>query len=235
MARHKKSNKKSSKSKAKSRSHLQSLLSRPRIRLTILIAGLLLVGIGLNALRNWHNIQNAGVPSGNTVSVESTDAPSEQPVPDTYSVPADKPLSIQLPTIKVEGYIEQVGVDKDNRMVVPSNVHMGGWYTKGALPGEDGLSIIDGHVHGIYAKGIFYNLGKLKADDAFTVTFGDKSIRKFKVTKVQTVSAKEADKTLFVRDKTISKQLNLITCTGKYNKDSKTYDSRVIIVAEAVL
>ncbi|MCA9348329.1 class F sortase [Candidatus Saccharibacteria bacterium] len=201
----------------------------------ILIIGLLLVGIGLNALRNWHNIQNAGVPSGNTVLVESTDAPSEQPVPDTYNVPADKPLSIQLPTIEAEGYIEQVGVDKDNRMVVPGNVHMGGWYTKGVLPGDDGLSIIDGHVHGVYAKGIFYNLGKLKADDVFTVTFGDKSIRKFKVKQVQTVTTKQADKTLFIRDKTITKQLNLITCTGKYNKDSKTYDSRVIIVAETVL
>jgi len=187
----------------------------------------------LNAIRNWYNIQHAGVPAGHTVATVSTDSPSEQPVPDNYSVPADKPLSIQLPTIKTEGFIQQVGVGKENQMVVPGNVHMAGWYTKGALPGDAGLSIIDGHVHGLYAKGIFYNLAKIKVGDAFTVTFGDKSVRKFKVKQVQTVSTKEADTALFVRDKTIPRQLNLITCTGKFDKDSKTYDSRVIVVAEA--
>ncbi len=206
-----------------------------KVRLVLFVVGLVLVSVGLNAIRNWYNIQHAGVPAGHTVSTASTDTPSEQPVPDNYNVPADKPLSIQLPTIKTEGFIQQVGIDKDNQMVVPSNVHMAGWYTTGSLPGDAGLSIIDGHVHGLYAKGIFFNLGKLKSDDTFTVTYGDKSVRKFKVKQVQTVSTKEADTALFVRDKTIPKQLNLITCTGRFDKDSKTYDSRVIIVAEAVL
>ena len=102
-----------------------------------------------------------------------------------YSVPADKPLSIQLPTIKAEGFIQQVGVDKENRMVVPNNVHMAGWYTGGVLVGANGLSILDGLVHGLYAKGILYNIDKLKADEKFTVTFGDKSVKNFKVKKVQ--------------------------------------------------
>ena len=207
--------------------------AQQKIRPVLSIVGLLLVGVGLNAVRNWYNIQHAGVPAGHTVATVSTDTPSEQPVPDSYSVPADKPLSIQLPTIKTGGFIQQVGVDKENQMVVPSNVNMAGWYTKSVLPGDDGLSIIDGHVHGLYAKGIFYNLGKLKAGDEFTVTYGDKSVRKFKVKQVQTVSIKEADTTLFVRDKNIPKQLNLITCTGKYDKASKTYDSRIIVVSEA--
>lgn len=227
MVRHKKRSNRLSKRGAVSK-------NQRNIRFALFIVGILLVGVGLNAIRNWYFIQHAGVPTGHTVATESTDAPSEQPVPDSYSVPADKPLSIQLPTIKTEGFIQQVGVDKDNQMVVPSNVHMAGWYTKGSLPGDAGLSIIDGHVHGLYAKGIFYNLGKLKANETFTVTYGDKSVRKFKVKQVQTVSTKEADTALFVRDKTISKQLNLITCTGKYDKVSKTYDSRVIVVAEAL-
>lgn len=194
----------------------------------------MLVGVGLNAVRNWYNIQHAGVPNGHTVATVSSDAPSEQTVPSNYSVPADKPLSIQLPSIKAEGFIQQVGVDKDNRMVVPGNVNMAGWYIKDSLPGDTGLSIIDGHVHGLYAKGIFYNLGKLKAGDAFGVTFGDKSVRNFKVKQVQTVSTKQADTALFVRDKKVAKQLNLITCSGKFDKASKSYDSRVIVVAEGV-
>lgn len=70
-------------------------------------------------------------------------------------------------------------------MVVPNNVHMAGWYTGGVLVGANGLSILDGLVHGLYAKGILYNIDKLKADEKFTVTFGDKSVKNFKVKKVQ--------------------------------------------------
>lgn len=231
MALNKKRSKKTTKNIAKGK--WRSLSTRQKTRLVALIVGVVLIGIGVNAVRKWYKIQHAGVPAGHTVATVSTDEPSEQLPPKNYSVTADKPLSIQLPTVKAGGFIQQVGVDKENRMVVPNNVHMAGWYTGSVLPGADGLSILDGHVHGLYAKGIFYNIGKLKTDDKFSVTFGDKSVRRFKVKQVQTVSTKEADTALFVRDKTISKQLNLITCTGKFDKDSKTYDSRVIVVAEA--
>lgn len=205
-----------------------------KVRLVVIIAGLLLVGIGVNGARNWYTIRHAGVPAGHTVATESTDRPSEQPVPDNYSVPADKPLSIQLPSIKTEGFIQQVGIDKNNQMVVPSNVHMAGWYTKGALPGATGLSIIDGHVQGLYARGVFKYLDKLKAGDSFTVTYGDKSIKSFKVKALKTVGTKEADTVLYQRDNSIAKQLNLITCTGQYEKSNHSYDSRVIVVAEAI-
>lgn len=214
--------------------HKNKKILAPQIRLLTLIIGLILVGVGINALRNWHSVKNGGVPTGNTVETVSTDRPSEQPVPDDYSVPADKPLSIELPTINTKGFIQQVGVDKKNQIVVPSNVHMAGWFTGSVLPGDAGLSIIDGHVNGLYAKGIFKDLVKLKAGDKFTVTFGDKTIRTFRVKRLQTVSANDADTALYVRDNSIAKQLNLITCTGRYEKSNHTYDSRVIVTAERI-
>ena len=232
MALNKKRSKKTTKNIAKGK--WRSLSTRQKTRLVALIVGIVLISVGVNAVRKWYKIQHAGVPAGHTVATVSTDEPSEQLPPKSYSVPADKPLSIQLPTVKAEGFIQQVGADKDNRMVVPNNVHMAGWYTGSPLPGNDGLSIIDGHVHGLYAKGIFYNIGKLKADDKFSVTFGDKSVKNFKVKKVQTTTVEEANTALYVRDNSIAKQLNLITCGGKFDKDTKTYDARVIVVAESI-
>ena len=228
MARSKRSSRKSLKAR------WRSLSLRQKSRVLALVIGLLLFSVGINAIYKWYKVQHGGIPTGHTVATTSTDAPSEQPVPDDYSVPADKPLSIELPTIKAKGFIQQVGVDKNNQMVVPSNVHMGGWYTGSVLPGEEGLSIIDGHVNGLYAKGIFANLGKLKSGDAFTVTFGDKSVKNFKVKALKTVSTEEANTVLYERDSSAAKQLNLITCGGKYNKISKTYDARVIVVAEGL-
>lgn len=228
MARSKRNNRKSLKAR------WRSLSLRQKSRVLALVVGLLLVSIGINAVRNWYDVQNGGVPTGHMVATTSTDAPSEQPVPDDYTVPADKPLSIQLPSIKAKGFIQQVGVDKNNQMVVPSNVHMGGWYTGSVLPGEEGLSIIDGHVNGLYAKGIFANLSKLKSGDAFTVTFGDKSVKNFKVKALKTVSTEEANTVLYERDSSAVKQLNLITCTGRYEKSTRTYDQRIIVVAEGL-
>lgn len=207
---------------------------KQKTRLIALLLGVVLVGVGVNAVRNWYKIQHAGVPASHVVATVSTDTPSEQPVPASYSVPADKPLSIEMPSIKAKGFIQQVGVDKKNQMVAPGNVNMAGWYVKSVLPGDKGLSIIDGHVNGLYAKGVFYNLGKLKSGDEFRVTFGDKSIRKFKVVGLKTVTTEEANTELFVRDNKLERQLNLITCAGKYDKSSRTYDSRVIVTASSL-
>ena len=213
----------------------RALRSRQKTRLIALVVGLVLLGVGVNGVRNWYDVKRGGVPAGgNQVVTVSTDRPSEQPVPKTYSVPADKPLSIQMPSIKAQGFIQQVGADKENRMVVPNNVHMAGWYTGSSLPGDKGLSIIDGHVNGLYAKGIFKDLAKLKAGDKFTVTYGDKSVRDFKVKKLKTVSTKEADTVLYERDSSVVKQLNLITCAGRYEKSDHSYDQRVIVFAEAL-
>ena len=220
------------KKRAQKSKNKRALSTRQETRLVALIAGLVLVCVGVNGVRSWYKVRHGGIPTGHRVETTSTDRPSEQPVPGTYSVPADKPLSIQLPSIKSKGFIQQVGVDKKNQMVVPSNVHMAGWYTGSTLPGDPGLSIIDGHVNGLYAKGIFKDLVKLKAGDKFTVTFGDKTKRNFQVKKLKTVSVEEANTVLYERDSSVVKQLNLITCTGRYEKSDHSYDQRVIVFSE---
>ena len=139
-----------------------------------------------------------------------------------------------MPTIKTKGFIQKVGVDKNNQIVAPGNIHMAGWYTGSVKPGEPGLSIIDGHVNGVYAKAVFYDLIRLKPNDTFTVTYGDNSVRSFRVVKIEAVPVDQATKVLFNRDPAIKSQLNVITCGGKYIASTKTYDGRVIVAAEAI-
>jgi len=174
------------------------------------------------------------VPLSAVTAVISPEKPSEQPVPPSYSVPADQPKEITLPTIAAEGFIHKVGIDKNNQIVAPGNVNMAGWYTGSVKPGNPGLSIIDGHVSGVYAKAVFYDLIRLKPDDTFTVTYGDNSVRSFRVVKVEAVPVDQATKVLFNRDPAIKSQLNVITCGGKYIAATKTYDGRVIVAAEAI-
>lgn len=202
-------------------------------RLAILVAGIVLLTIGGVMARPWFKVRQAGVPPGNSVATESLETPSEQSVSADYTVPADRPLAVTIPSINVQGFIQQVGVDKANQMVAPSNVHMAGWYARSVLPGDAGLSIIDGHVNGLYAKGVFARLHELLPGQELTITFGDKRTKSFTVKDIKTVSAAEATKELYIKDPGITSQLNLITCAGRYDKNTKTYDQRVIVVAAA--
>jgi sortase (surface protein transpeptidase) len=203
---------------------------------TLLLLGVSVVclAVGVDALARYFQVKHGGIPSPQKVATVTSSSPSEQKVPATYSVPADQPLSINLPTINTTGFIQRVGVDKTNAMVAPGNVNMTGWYIGGAKPGQPGLSIIDGHVHGLYAKGVFYNLVKLKAGDKFTVTYGDHSVKNFQVKSVATVPVAQATQALFARDTSIPSQLNLITCGGTYVAASKSYNGRVIVVSSAI-
>lgn len=193
--------------------------------------GLGVAAIGLFGITSWHSTNHAGVPPSNQIATHSPDKPSEQPVPPSYSVPADQPKAITLPTILAEGFIQKVGVDNANTIVAPSNIHMAGWFTDSVKPGNPGLSIIDGHVQGQYGKGIFYSLGRLKPNDVFKVSYGDDSTRNFRVIKVDTVPVDQATTILFDRASNIKNQLNVITCGGKYSPSSKSFDQRVIVTA----
>ena len=200
----------------------------------LLVIGFVLIGVGLNALWRRYEVQHGGVPPARKVATVTATAPSEQKVTASYSVPADQPLSISLPSIATTGFIQRVGVDKTNQMVAPGNVNMAGWYVGGSKPGDPGLSIIDGHVHGLYAKGVFYNLVRLKVGDKFSVTYGDHSTRNFEVKHVSSVPVAQATQALFARDNTIADQLNLITCGGTYVAASKSYDGRVIVISAKI-
>jgi sortase (surface protein transpeptidase) len=144
---------------------------------------------------------------------------------------ATQPKYIALPTIKAQGMLQWVGVDQHNAVAVPNNIHMAGWFTESKPPGDPGLSIIDGHVDGLTAAGIFKNLERLTPNDRFSVTFGDNSQKTFVVRKVVRVPAQEAAGVLFSQEPTIAAQLNLITCGGRFDKTAGGYQDRIIVTA----
>jgi LPXTG-site transpeptidase (sortase) family protein len=102
-------------------------------------------------------------------------------------------------------------------------------------PGEPGLSVIDGHISGIYnTDGIFQHLDKLKNGDTFTVTLGSGKRLTYSVYDNRSVPVGEAVAALLRQDAGVKSQLNLITCGGQYNKASDSYDHRVIVSAKLV-
>ncbi len=193
-----------------------------------LIAGL----VGLITQSSQKTPQPAAVTQ---VVTFSTDTPDEQkPSANAYvwhGQPSD-PKYIRLPTIAAEGFMQNVSIDQHNAVAVPNNIHMAGWFAESMRPGQKGLSIVDGHVDGRQSDGIFKNLIKLNKNDQFTIELGDGTIKSFKVREVKSVDAARAAEVLFSHDPAVTNQINLITCGGNFDRQTKQYVERVIVVAE---
>jgi len=185
-----------------------------------------------------HHVPPSPATAAKDVVTKTLAKPSSvQPAASTYTSTAgpNEPSYISLPTVGAQGYIQKVGVDQYGQMAAPTNVHLAGWYVNSLLPGQAGLSIIDGHVDGYYHnQGIFGSLAKLKAGDVFTITFGNGSSKSFAVKSLQLVAAAEVPSVLFAHDPAIASQLNLITCGGDYDGVSHTYDKRTIVISALV-
>lgn len=166
----------------------------------------------------------------------STDKPDEgKPGDDhVWQGGSEDPKYIKLPTIGAEGFVQNVGVDQNQQVAVPNNIHIAGWFVDSVKPGNKGLSIIDGHVDGRQNPGIFMNLVNLKENDLYTVEFGDGSVKQFRVIGVTSVETAKAANILFSQSPKVANQLNLITCGGTFDHDSQRYDKRVIVYSELV-
>jgi len=208
-------------------------LARKPAAVIAVAAGMLLLTFALFELFSGYRATHGASPAiPKETLTRSTDRPDETPVSgDGYRVAADQPRQIRIPSIATQGFIQKVGVDQHQAIAVPGNVHLAGWYTRSARPGDIGVSILDGHLQGRYADGIFKHLSELKAGDEIAIEFGDGSWRYFVVKHVDSFTVEEASSEQFRQLSDVDRQLTLITCSGVYDRASRQYDRRVIVRA----
>lgn len=213
--------------------------SKRFITVLIVIAaiGLILYGLqGLMVRQEKVSGPEPNLPQVSEVNTAVIDEPSERHVDinATYEVPADQPRRIVLPSIDSQGFIEKIGTTEANQIAVPSNINYAGWYTDRARPGDPGVSLIDGHLSGRYAPGIFKELKSLSVGDTYSVEFGDYTKRTFKVVSVNSYDLTEIDRHILAPKPEITEQLNLVTCGGAFDEDTQQYAERVLVVSERV-
>ena len=203
-----------------------------KLRLVLLL--FLIIALAIAALLYILN-HNKKSPKINEGITYSTNEPNESKKDaDNYKwvgSPND-PKKIMIQKIGVDAYVQKVGIDQDKKIAVPNNVHLAAWFTESVRPGENGLSIIDGHVSGRKTEGVFKNLKNLQKGDTFNIERGNGTKLTFKVFETRTVPEGEAAAILFSQNPKVLSQLNLITCGGEFNKKSQQYSDRVIISAQ---
>jgi LPXTG-site transpeptidase (sortase) family protein len=205
-----------------------------RARILLWVSVIILTATGTIAglyLYQLNTFNDASAPA--VVTISTTQPDEVRPNPATYEWQGgpNDPKYIDFPTINSEGFMQNVGIDQTGAIAVPTNIHIAGWFIDSVLPGERGLSIIDGHVDGLTQDGIFQQLADLNNGDEYTVTMGDDTVKTFVVESVQTLPLDETADVLYSQVSGIERQLNLITCAGSFDRTIGQYDERVVVVS----
>jgi LPXTG-site transpeptidase (sortase) family protein len=199
------------------------------------------VAIALVAFGLWGYIQKYQAEHAPPLAADtpeivtySTETPSENKPADCepFRSGSAEPKKIVIAGLGIDGCIQKVGVDKENnRIAVPTNIHVAGWFVDSVIPGLAGVSIIDGHVLGNYNDAIFKDIKKLEAGDIVTIEYGDGTKKNFEVVTSDSYSAEETSTQQYIQLDGVTHQLTLITCDGVYDATSNTYDRRAVVRA----
>lgn len=146
------------------------------------------------------------------------------------------PIRMKIPKINVDASVQYNGLKSDGTMEIPDNITDVGWFTGSPHPGENGASVMTGHVAqirgGIMTKpGVFYNLNELRPGELIYVLNDKEETTTFVVRE-----SRSYDPTADATDVFIAKDngvhLNIITCEGTWNPGKLSYSQRLVIFAD---
>lgn len=171
-------------------------------------------------------------PSGKAPVPEpkAAPAPVQGPV-----LPASPPVQLDIPDIGVSTELLSLGREANGESEVPP-VDVGspaGWYKYSPSPGEQGPSVILGHVNTTTTPdGVFFRLHELAPGEQFSVTRADGQVAVFAVDRSE-LFKKDAFPTLAVYGNTHRAEIRLITCDG-YDPGTGEFTENMVVYGHLV-
>ena len=143
------------------------------------------------------------------------------------------PVALNVPSLSITADVAGVGIASDKSMQVPDDYNTVGWYRHGPAPGENGSSVIAGHLDDSRGRSVFYDLQDIETGEVVEIEFDDGTRSTFKVTDKRSYDAGNipADR-IFSRDG--DPRLALITCGGRWDSSAGRYTETVVVYAEPV-
>ena len=151
-------------------------------------------------------------------------------------LPASPPTHLDIPAIGVSSALMELGLNADHTVQVPplGRDSRAGWYRYSPSPGQVGPAVLLGHVDSAqYGPGVFFELGALRPGQSMSVTRADHTVAVFRVDRVISYS-KNAFPTLEVYGNTDHAALRLITCGGRIDLSSHSYENNIVVYASLV-
>jgi sortase (surface protein transpeptidase) len=144
---------------------------------------------------------------------------------------AANPLRLVIPTIGVNAFVEQLGIQANGDLATPTQSPWDdvGWYKLGPHPGERGSAVIDGHLDrpgGSWA--VFWRLSDMRVGDEVLVVNGAGKTLHFRVTRMAFYAPQAAPiQDIFGNSGGI--YLNLLTCAGDWIPSEKQTTLRLVV------
>jgi sortase family protein len=209
----------------------------PRRRALLALAAVLaLVGIGaIVAALLLQQHPPAEHDAGALPAPLATSGPARPSTP--AGPPPSPPARIVIAKLGVESRVASVGLNPDRTMEVPAKgplYDLAAWYRYSVTPGQQGPSVIIGHIDSAEnGPSVFYRLGELAPDDQVSVTREDGRTVPFTVYATRSFP-KDAFPTGEVYAGTPDPELRLITCSGSFDASARSYrDNTVVFLRES--
>ncbi len=145
------------------------------------------------------------------------------------------PVRVKIPNINVDAKFQYTGLKSDGEMEGPTGIVDVGWYKNSERPGEEGDSVITGHLAQVrkgkvIKSGVFKDLNKLVAGDKIYVEDNRGVTVTFIVRESRQYNADATAPEVFTSID--GAHLNLITCDGVWDQAKKSYSKRLVIFAD---
>lgn len=172
--------------------------------------------------------------TGGATTAPSTVRPSTHVV-SSYAVGPTMPRYLDIPKLGVHARVLSLGILNNGALATPNNVFDVGWYNESSLPGQPGVTLIDGHVSSWTAHGVFYGIKTLAAGDQIQIERGDGQVITYQVVSHQIYDHNNMDMHTALQpvDPTTT-GLNLITCTGDVIPGTSEFNERILVQAKQV-
>jgi LPXTG-site transpeptidase (sortase) family protein len=147
-------------------------------------------------------------------------------------LPPAAPVTIEIPAVAVRAPVMTLGRNSDGTVQVPplDDHNLAGWYDGSVMPGQDGSSVILGHVDSYTGASVFFSIKNLRAGDEIDVVRADGSVAAFAVDGVQKVT-KALFPAIGLYGNVPYPSLRLVTCGGPFDAARGQYLDNIVVYA----
>lgn len=207
-------------------------MERKQILMGFVIIFLLLTGCGHTKDHNKENItSNSSTQLKESLPVKEINKPAEhkeEQAVHNQKVEYIIPKQLWIPSVGLKAQVEPVGLLENGQLEVPVSSEVVGVFVDGVLPGQQGNALMAGHVDNYKGPAIFYPLKKVKPGDPVVLSDKEGKYLVFSVIAVESYPTTDAPLDKIFGDTDIE-QLNLITCTGAYNRKKGEHEKRLVV------
>lgn len=169
--------------------------------------------------------------------------PSVAPVAGASSEPAftavrevprsQVPVRLRIPSLGIDAPVGPVGTAADGTVEVPTRWEDVGWFDGGARPGEDGPTVLLGHVDSKAGPAVFARLPEAPPGTVVEVVGDGGAVTRWRVERTE-----QHPKTRFPTEAVylpaLQPQLRLVTCGGEFDRSTGHYRDNVVVHAGLV-